>query len=90
MQVLKSGKQHEPWSCKEICTGQGNEMEGCHAELLVEEGDFFRTYSGVPTASYVTFECPECGILTDLTDQKHFPLRLLQNLPNQDAWEASK
>lgn len=68
MKVLKPGK---PWSKECACTGQGNGGGGCKATLEVEMGDLFRTHSSHydgSSESYLTFKCPECGILTDVTE----------------------
>lgn len=69
MQVLKKGTGQQGWARKEICTGSGNGGQGCGAELLVEEGDIYRTSSSSYDGSsehYKTFTCSECGVETDM------------------------
>lgn len=71
MEVLKKGRKQKGWTIKHICTGEGNGDGGCGAELLVSEGDMYRTYSSHydgSTDSYVTFTCPCCGVETDIDD----------------------
>lgn len=69
MKVLKPGKPL--WPKQKTCTGEGNNGGGCGAVLLVEVADLFRTgrhpYDG-SHEYYVSFECPECGRLTDIDD----------------------
>lgn len=71
MKVIKKGRPQKGWSKKYTCTGKGNNGGGCGAKLLVEAGDLFQTashhYDG-SSESYVTFKCPECGVLTDISD----------------------
>jgi predicted RNA-binding Zn-ribbon protein involved in translation (DUF1610 family) len=68
MKVLKKGRKQQGYSSERTCTGKGNDGGGCGAKLLVEEADLFQTSSSVKdeTDYYVTFKCPECGVLTDL------------------------
>jgi non-canonical (house-cleaning) NTP pyrophosphatase len=77
MKVLKQGSGQKGWSTKAICTGQGNGGGGCGAELLVDEEDLYQTSSTVrdETDYFVTFDCPECGVKTDLEN----PPRSLQD-----------
>jgi hypothetical protein len=71
MRVLKSGRGGLGWSHELVCTGKGNETDGagCDAMLLVSFSDLFLTfhydYTG-EAEKYVTFECPECHVWTDL------------------------
>lgn len=71
MKVLEKGRKQRGWATEAVCTGKGNGNGGCGARLLVEQGDLFWTssshYDG-STDSYVTFECLECGVQTDLDD----------------------
>lgn len=66
MKVLKEG---QPWSKEVECTGKGNGGGGCGATLLIQEGDLFYTYSHVKdeTDRFISFRCPCCGALTDVT-----------------------
>lgn len=69
MKVLKKGRPQSGWSTEQKCTGAGNGNGGCGAELLVEIGDIFTTYSnpmGRDPNWFLTFECPECHVLTDI------------------------
>lgn len=70
MKTIKKGRQQKGWSKEYICTGVGNGKGGCGAKLLVEEGDFFQTSSSAmgEVEYYVTFECQECRVWTDVTD----------------------
>ena len=76
MQVLKKGRKQKGWSRKFTCTGSGNGGGGCGAVLLVSAGDFFQTASHHYDGSseyYTTFECPECGVLTDAEGVPVYP-----------------
>jgi len=71
MKVLKKGRKQKGWTIEFICTGKGNGNGGCEAELLVSEGDMYKTYSkhyDGSTDKYVTFTCPCCGVETDIDD----------------------
>ncbi len=71
MKVLKQGRTEKKWSVESICTGAGNERDGCGAKLLVDEGDVYLTYNAsiMRHQEYVTFRCPECGFETDLAGE---------------------
>jgi hypothetical protein len=68
MKVLAKGNGAKAWSRKVTCTGIGNGGGGCGAKLLVEKPDLFHTYRSClgETETFVTFECPECKVLTDI------------------------
>lgn len=70
MKVLKKGRKQTGWSHIFECSGSGNGDGGCGAKLLVEEPDLFRQYSHArdETTAYISFKCPECGVLTDITN----------------------
>lgn len=70
MKVIKKGREQKGWSKEKECTGQGNEGVGCGAILLVEAEDLFQTSSSCrdETDYFVTFQCPECGVKTDVDD----------------------
>lgn len=72
MKVLKKGRKQKGWATVTKCTGEGNRDGGCGALLLVEEGDLFRTQSNAmgEITDYITFECPDCGVWTDLNQGK--------------------
>ena len=72
MKVLKKGRRQTGWADEFLCTGKGNKDGGCHAELLVEHGDLFLTYSQHQGESdtFVTFRCSECGVLTDISNNQ--------------------
>lgn len=86
MKVLKPGRKQKGWSTEATCSGKGNGNGGCGAKLLVEEADLFRTshsdYGG-DTEYFTTFECSECGVLTDI---QNMPGDLAQRLPDRQAW----
>lgn len=82
MKVLKKGSGAKGWSKKCICTGAGNRNGGCGAELLVEQSDLHQTsHTDMvgDTDYFVTFKCPECGVLTDIPESS-VPVRAI-NLP---------
>jgi hypothetical protein len=85
MKVLKKGSGAKSWSREFKCTGRGNDDGGCGARLLVEKTDLFHTYRstmGRDEDWFITFKCPECGVLTDIPapfDAKE--------LPSQSTWE---
>lgn len=85
MKVLKKGSGQKAWSVKKTCTGAGNHDGGCGSQLLVSQGDLFSTsrhfYDG-SSEYYITFKCPECGVLTDI--KEHPPV---EKLPTQKEWE---
>lgn len=83
MKVLKPGRKQRGWSIKATCTGSGNDGGGCGAELLVEQGDLFKTTSTdmkCETTTYVTFKCCECGVLTDLGQKAWPPQHVVDSL----------
>ena len=80
MKVLKKGRKQKGWSKEFYCTGVGNGGGGCGAHLLVEQADIFQTssshYDG-STDYYRTFECPDCGVNTDISDSITLPFTVL-------------
>ena len=69
MRVVQKGREQKGWSKEFTCTGKGNGDGGCGAVLLVSEGDLFRTsrcYYDGSSDHYTTFQCSECGVLTDI------------------------
>lgn len=69
MKVLKKGREQRGWSREVSCTGRGNGGGGCGARLLVEQNDVFLTHHhdyGGGHDVFNTFQCPECGVLTDI------------------------
>lgn len=85
MKVIEKGTGQKGWSIEATCTGAGNRGGGCNAKLLVEQGDLFATTSTCrdETNHYVTFECVECGVWTDLPDSKQPPYNITATLPNK-------
>ena len=83
MKVLKKGRPQKGWAGEYICTGSGNNGGGCGAKLLVEEGDVFQTQSSClgETNHYITFRCPECNVLTDITNP---PSHLWDKAPKRE------
>lgn len=73
MKLIKKGRQQTGWSKRLKCTGAGNRGGGCGAILLVEQADVFQTASHCrdETDYFNTFQCSECGVLTDISD--HLP-----------------
>lgn len=86
MKVLKKGRQQRGWAKEYLCSGDGNQGGGCGALLLVEQSDLFQTTSHCrdETTYYVTFKCPECGVLTDIKEKLNF------TIPSQRVWENRK
>lgn len=85
MKVLEKGRPQTGWAKEFTCTGNGNSGGGgCRAKLLVEQGDLFVTQSHCrdETDSFLTFECSECRVWTDLTTAQ------AREAP-QEAWNAS-
>lgn len=87
MKVLEPGRQQKGWATEAKCTGDGNQGGGCGALLLVEEPDVFRTmtganYGGDSPEPCATFQCPSCGVLTDL---KNFPSSKLRDLKPRES-----
>jgi hypothetical protein len=78
-EVILPGAFNEPdstWPKARICTGYGNGKPGCGSALVITKSDLFRTshsyhgraVNGVQpwvTDYFLTFECPQCGNLTD-------------------------
>jgi hypothetical protein len=72
MRVLKKGTGQRGWSVEAECTGANNGGGGCSAKLLVEQDDLYKTYSSDRPGyqMHITFRCPECGVETDVPDNK--------------------
>lgn len=70
MKVIKKGRPQKGWAQECKCTGAGNGGGGCGAMLLVEIGDVFETQRNCmhETDYFTTFRCPECQVLTDISD----------------------
>lgn len=87
MKVLEGGNGAKSWSRQCKCTGAGNGDGGCGAKLLVEKDDLFQTYAsymGRDEDWFVTFECPECHVKTDIDKTPFRP----QELPTYKAWKG--
>jgi hypothetical protein len=94
MKVLEKGNPQKGWTTKVKCTGHGNQGGGCGAVLQVEEPDLFLTSSSVrdETDYYVSFQCCECGVLTDLPTAK-VPSRFMYGsgkLPSYVDWKKKQ
>lgn len=88
MKVLKAGRPQKEWAEKYTCSGAGNGNGGCGAKLLVERSDLFHTYRsfmGRDEEWYVTFECPQCKVLTDVDA----PFRAA-TLPGYENWKKNR
>lgn len=85
MKVIKTGRKQTGWAKEYACTGEGNKGGGCGAILLVEEGDLFATASSAmgEIDHYVTFECSECSVWTDIKDSPKYPSQLKKRMPNR-------
>lgn len=83
MKVLKKGRKQTGWAKEYFCTGYGNKEGGCGAYLLVESDDLFQSirfsYGDDYPEYFVTFRCPECGVLTDIEDSPFYG----KDLPRQ-------
>lgn len=79
MKVLIPGRNQVGWAKEFTCTGHGNGGGGCGATLLVEQGDLFKTQSCSmgETDTFITFECGECQVWTDITN---VPSQITQTL----------
>lgn len=88
MKVMEKGRPQKGWSTEAVCTGKGNGDGGCGAKLLVEQADIYRTASHCrdETDYYETFQCPECGVETDL---KGVPSSVVTVLPSKAVWIRS-
>ena len=89
MKVLSPGRPQKEWAQKYTCTGAGNGNGGCKAKLLVEKSDLFHTYAsymGRDEQWFVTFECPQCKVLTDVEDT---PFRATA-LPHYSKWKKDR
>ena len=83
MKVLKPGREQKGWSKTFTCTGDGNGGGGCGAELLVEQGDLFKTFRHCrdETDVFITFQCTACEVLTDLKAKDQPPYAITSLLP---------
>jgi hypothetical protein len=91
MKLIKKGRAQNGWAQEILCTGNGNGGGGCSATLLVEIGDLFLTFKydyGGGQDQFVTFQCPECGVKTDVKDSLT-PINT-NTLPTETEWEAEK
>lgn len=71
MKVLQPGTGQKGWAKEVKCSGAGNGNGGCGALLLVDVSDLYQTYSscmGRDEEWHATFQCVECGVLTDIKD----------------------
>ena len=89
MKLLEKGNVPEKWESEELCTGAGNGGGGCNSKLLVEEGDLFFTTNDTGGEYFITFECPCCGMFTDLSDSK-IPATVRKNIVLQEVWGRRK
>lgn len=70
MKVIKEGDGRKGWAKEFKCTGGGNGNGGCHAILLVEANDLYKTHNydyGGGHDTFTTFECPLCHNETDVS-----------------------
>lgn len=93
MKVLKKGRNQKGWSIKATCTGSGNGNGGCGAKLLVEQDDLFKTHHydyGGGHDLYITFKCSNCGVLTDIPEDKWPPHSISSLLPDHEDHKSYK
>lgn len=90
MRVIKKGREQTGWSQEIKCSGKGNGNGGCGALLLVETPDMFRTFQchAGETDTYVTFECSECHVHTDLPEFMQPPK--IAELPSLRDWLVAR
>lgn len=94
MIIIKEGTLQKGWAKEFECTGKGNNSGGCGAILLVEVDDLFETSSSSMGESsyFTTFQCKQCGVLTDIkgSDVPYFD-RLGNHLvlPKQNVWREN-
>jgi len=84
MKLIKEGRKQKGWAKEYVCSGSGNKGGGCGATLLVEEGDLFQTYRS-NMGWYVTFECSQCSVQTDITDSKF----IARDLQTYKIWKTN-
>lgn len=86
MKTLKKGNPQKGWAKKVKCTGNGNGGGGCGAELLVEQGDLYKTsrhcYGDSSPTIYTTFTCQECTVETDI----EVPYNITETLVNKKTY----
>jgi hypothetical protein len=90
MKVIKEGRQQKGWAKECICTGAGNEGNGCEAVLLVEQDDLFKTfhYFRDEKDTFVTFKCPQCGLFTDINNwPEEVPDSVFSKLKSFETWK---
>jgi hypothetical protein len=89
MKVIEKGREQKGWASEYRCTGLGNKGGGCNSLLLVEEADLFHTYRSIMGRDeewYVTFQCSECEVLTDVKDSPFYG----RQLPSFTNWKQRK
>lgn len=92
MDVIKPGNGQKGWSTQQKCTGAGNQGGGCGAELRVEGTDLFKTHNydhGGGHDVYITFRCPLCRVLTDLSSRVSIPSEVREKIAeDEEEWLA--
>jgi hypothetical protein len=93
MKVIKQGGGKKSfWKQVVVCTGAGNGVIGCGAELEINGGDVYSTeshhYDG-SSESYVTFMCPCCQAETDV-DKNKVPYNVSRCIPSKKEWQSCK
>jgi hypothetical protein len=87
MKVLEKGTPYL-WQLDIRCTGSGNGGKGCKAKLQLDKEDLFSTsshpYGDSNPTYFVTFQCCECQVLTDLKTEQ-WPCHWAE-LPTKDDW----
>jgi phage FluMu protein Com len=70
----------------QVCTGEGNQGNGCGAKLSYVEEDIFYTFRHVMGEAqdyFLTIKCPHCETLTDIKRCHKKP-----DYPSKSEWEA--
>lgn len=82
MKIIADGRTGQvSWSERYDCTGAGHGDGGCHASLLVEKSDLYKSDGIHAGASFYTFQCPQCKVETNV----YIPL-LPFAVPSRDEW----
>lgn len=91
MEIIKPGRPQKGWAIEHTCTGNGHGNGGCSALLLVSHDDLFLRYendSDGYEVKYVTFKCPSCSQLTNISEIKYPPN--YKTLPTQEEFEIKE
>lgn len=76
MQIIRAA--NAAWTKQVVCTGKGNNRDGCGALLLVSVGDLY--YVDDSAGYYATFMCANCSKETSFL---YYPRT---GLPSKSEW----